>query len=157
MLAAKLPPFRHIYTLGDTIGSFTIAEGFVDDLTNLERTAVSAQLNSENGEVRLKMAADIKSMVALLAMLLEPTAFHREVLRLRIMLRIERLYRGAMEEREGRSRVQQFIGRRMMRLYPELTDADRARIEEDSRALIDGKKAADGEAEEEGSQRVYRM
>jgi len=160
MLAANMPPFRHIYTSGEKIGSFTVGEGFVDDLGNLEREAVSAQLNSEDGEARLKMAADIKCMVALLAMFLEPTTFHREVVRLRIMLRIERLYNGATEEREGRHRVQQFLSLRMARLYPELNDEDRTRIERDSRVLMGGKDAADEEAveaEKEASKRVYRM
>ena len=157
MLAAKLPPFRHIYTPGEKIGSFTIEESFVDDLNNLEREEVSARLNSEDGEVRLKTAADIKCMVALLGMFIEPTAFHREVVRLRIMLRIERMFKGGMDEREGRQRVQQFVGRRMKRLYPNLSDEDRARIEKEARDLIGGKEADGAEAEEEDNKRVYRM
>jgi len=155
MLAAKMPPFRHIYTPGEKIGSFTIEEGFVDDLNDLEREEVSARLNSEDGEVRLKTAADIKCMVALLAMFIEPTAFHREVVRLRIMLRIERMFKGGADEREGRQKVQQFVNRRLNRLYPDLTDEDRARIEKEARSLFEDE--GSGEEEEEDKQRVYRM
>ncbi|MFH1571373.1 MAG: hypothetical protein ABIL09_25510, partial [Gemmatimonadota bacterium] len=157
MIAAGMPPYRHIYTYGEKIGSFTIREDFVDDLRSLARDAVSERLNSEDSAVRIKIAADIKCMVALLAMLMAPSAFHNEVVRLRVLLRIKHTFEGAVSEREGRQRVLQFLRRRLPALYPNLAPEVRASIEAESRQIIGLKEGVEVEEEKEDNiKRVYR-
>ena len=156
MLGAGMPPCRHLYTHGSKIGSWTIREEFVEELRSLEREQVSERLNSEDDQVRLKTAADIKCMVALLAMLMAPSAFHNEVVRLRVLLRIRLLFEGAASEREGRSRVQQFLRRRLPSLYPNLPSAVRNSIDQEAQEITGKGGGEEEEEEEDNTRRVYR-
>jgi len=156
MLAAGMPPYRHIYTHGSKIGSWTVREDYVDELRSLTREEVSERLNSEDAQVRLKTAADIKCMVALLAMLMYPSAFHNEVVRLRVVLRMRHLFDGAASEREGRGRVQQFLRRRLPSLYPDLPADIRNSVEQEAQEITGGKEGAGEEEEEDNTRRVYR-
>ncbi|MFP6645454.1 MAG: hypothetical protein VCF24_18120 [Candidatus Latescibacterota bacterium] len=71
-------------------------------------------------------------MVALFTALLKTTTpFHKEVRRLRIVLRMKRLFNGSADEKDGRSRVQQFLRRRLNTLYPDLSREERAEIRRD--------------------------
>ncbi len=156
MLVANMPPFRHVFGPGEKIGTWVIEAKFVADLRNLRLDEVSEQLNADDTAVRVRAAADIKCMVALLNLLMRPTAMHAEIRRLRIHLRIRRTLEGGADERDGRNKVQQFLKRRLHNLYPDLTREERAGIEEWSNKLLAGR----GEEEEEGedrSKRVYRV
>ena len=155
MLAAGMPPYRHIFAHGSKIGTWTVREDYVDELRSLTREEVSERLNSEDGDVRLKTAADVKCMVALLAMLMYPSAFHNEVVHLRVLLRLRRIFEGANSEREGRSRVQQFLRRRLPSLYPDLSAERRASIAQEAQEITGGK-GAEEEEEEDNTRRVYR-
>jgi len=129
---------------------------FAKDLRNLSLNEVSEKLNADDTATRVRAAADIKCMVALLNLLMRPTAMHAEIRRLRIHLRIRRTFEGGADERDGRNKVQQFLKRRLHNLYPDLTREGRAGIEEWSNKLLAGK----GEEEEDGedrSKRVYRV
>lgn len=156
MLVANMPPFRHVCGPGEKIGTWVIEAQFVKDLRNLSLDEVSAKLNADDTATQVRAAADIKCMVALLNLLMRPTAMHVEIRRLRIHLRIRRTLEGGADERDGRNKVQQFLKRRLHNLYPDLTREERAGIEEWSNNLLAGR----GEAEEEGedrSKRVYRV
>ena len=156
MLVANMPPFRHVFGPGEKIGTWVIEAKFVSDLRNLRLDEVSENLNSDDTAVRVRTAADIKCMVALLNLLMRPTPMHAEIRRLRIHLRIRRILEGGADERDGRNKVQQFLKRRLHNLYPDLTREERAGIEEWSAKLLAGR----GEEEEEGedrSKRVYRV
>ena len=156
MLAADMPPYRHIYS-GETLGKYTVGVGFVENLREWERDDLSERLNSEDGDERLKAAADIKSMLALLnAFMKTDMPFHKEVRRLRVVLRMKNLFSGAVDEKDGRSRVQQFLRRRLNNLYPDLSREERAAIEEAGNSICEGR----GGDEEEGgdkTKRVYRV
>ena len=157
MLAANMPPYRHIHSAGEKIGTWIIEESFVDDLRGIEREELSDRLNSEDGEIRLKTAAGLKCLVALLSLLIRDTPFHREVRRLRIMVRIRRTYNSAADERDGRNKVQQFLRRRLMNLYPDLTKEEKAAIEASGTAFLDEMAGRGGPQEvEDASKRVYR-
>jgi hypothetical protein len=157
MLAANMPPYRHIHSVGEKIGTWIIEASFVDDLRAIEREELSNWLNSEDGEVRLNTAAGLKCMVALLSLLMRDTPFHREVRRLRIMVRIRRTYNGAADHRDGRNKVQQFLRRRLMNLYPALTREEKAEIEASGTAFLDEMAGRGGPEEvEDASKRVYR-
>ncbi|SVC68239.1 uncharacterized protein METZ01_LOCUS321093 [marine metagenome] len=139
MLAADMPPCRHIYS-GEKLGKYTVGESFVGDLREIEREELSEQLNSEDGDVRLNAAADIKSMLVLLnAFMKADLPFHREVRRLRIILRMKNLYSGAIDEKDGRNRVQQFLRRRLNNLYPDLSREEKAAIEDAGSHICEGR------------------
>jgi hypothetical protein len=157
MLAANMPPYRHIHSVGEKIGTWIIEDSFVDDLRAIEREELSDRLNSEDGEVRLNTAAGLKCMVALLSLLMRNSPFHREVRRLRIMVRIRRTYNGAADDRDGCNKVQQFLRRRLMNLYPDLTREEKAEIEASGTAFLDEMAGRGGPEEvEDASKRVYR-
>jgi len=156
MLVANMPPFRHVYGPGEKIGTFVIETKFVSDLRSLSLDELSERLNAEETATRVRAAADIKCMVALLNLLMRPTALHAEVRRMRIHLRIRRTFEGGVDERDGRNKVQQFLRRRLHNLYPDLTREERAGIEEWTSKMLAGR----GEEEEENedrSKRVYRV
>ena len=83
--------------------------------------------------------------------------FHHEVRRLSIILRMKNLCRGAIDEKDGRNRVQQFLRRRLNTLYPDLTGEEKAAIEEAGDNICE---VADQVNDEEGgdkTKRVYRV
>ena len=157
MLAANMPPYRHIHSPGETIGKWLIEEEFVADLRSVERDELSDRVNSDDGELRLKTAAGLKCMVALIGLLMKETPFHKEIRRLRIMLRIRRTYNNAADDRDGRNKVQQFLRRRLMNLYPNLSREEKAAIEASGQAFLDEMAGRGGPEEEvDASKRVYR-
>ena len=156
MLAAGMPPYRHIYTHGSKIGSWTVREDYVDELRNLTREEVSERLNSEDDQVRVKAAADVKCMVALLAMLMFSSAFHNEVVRLRVLLRMRRIFEGSTNEHEGRNRVQQFLRRRLASVYPDLPPEILNSIEQEAQEITEGKGGENEGEDEDNARRVYR-
>ena len=156
MMAANMPPYRHVYTPDQKIGKFSVTESFVDDLRELSREELSDRLNSEDSNERIKAAADIKCVVALLTTLLKlTTPFHKEVRRLRIKLRMQRLFDGSVDEKDGRNRVQQFLRRRLNNLYPDLSRDERAEVEEMGQRIMDSKAGEDEGPDK--SKRVYRV
>lgn len=157
MLAADMPPYRHIYS-GETLGKYTVGVGFIDDLREWERDDLSQRLNSEDGDERLKAAADIKSMLALLNSFMKAhMPFHREVRRMRIVLRMKNLYSGAVDEKDGRNRVQQFLRRRLNNLYPDLSREEKAAIEEAGNNICEGRSPSGEEEGGDRTKRVYRV
>ena len=59
--------------------------------------------------------------------------------RLRIILRMKNLYSGAIDEKDGRNRVQQFLRRRLNNLYPDLSREEKAAIEEAGSHICEGR------------------
>ena len=157
MIGANMPPYRHIHTLGQKLGKYTVLESFVDELTEVDRDAYSDRLNSDDAEQRVKTAADLKSIVALFTMFFLPTPFHKMVRRLRILLRVRKIYDGAADDRDGRNKVQQFIKRRLMNLYPDLTKEEHAEIEAAANALVEERAPEEGAEKEDRTKRVYRV
>ena len=156
MMAANMPPYKLIYTPGQVISKFTIQETFVDDLRKLSREDLSDRLNSEDAEKRTRAAADIKCMVALLTGLLKNTTpFHKEVRRLRIVLRMKRLFNDSGGEKEGRGRVQQFLRRRLHTLYPDLSRDERVEIDSIGNKIMEGR--GDEKDDADNAKRIYRV
>lgn len=156
MMAANMPPYRHIYTPDQVIGKFTVTEDFVENMREQTTEELSDRLNSEETNTRIMAAADIKCMVALLTTLLKlTTPFHKEVRRLRISLRMQRLFDSSVDEKDGRNRLNQFLRRRLNNLYPDLSREERAQIEEMGQKIMEGR----GEEDEgpDKSKRVYRV
>lgn len=157
MMAANMPPYRHVYTPEQSLGKFTAVPEFVELLRTADRAEISGRLNDEEPQQRVRAAADIKCVVALLTTMMKTTTpFHREVRRLRIGLRMQHLFDGSVDERDGRNRVQQFLRRRLHSLYPDLGRQERAAIEEVGQQIMEGRGRGGADAED-NTKRVYRV
>jgi hypothetical protein len=156
MISANLPPYRYITGQGK-IGNLMIEEEFIDELRNLEQEELSARLNAAEAEVRVKPAANMRCLVALINQAIDPTPFHLAVLRLQIRKTISHLYRSVSDSKTGRHKVTHFLSQRLHRLYPNMSREDRTAIEKESQeimAAIDAERKKDERKEE---MRVYRV
>lgn len=154
MISANLPPYRYLMSQ-DKLSQTAIEEGFVDELRTLSREEVSERLNAPDQEVRLKLAKAIRSLVELLYRVVEPTPFHRAVRRIKIKRTVAQLYRSSADSKSGRHKVHHFVNQRVLRLYPDLTEAERKAIDQESQEIM---AAIDREREQKKANelRIYR-
>ena len=156
MLSANLPPYRYVMGKGK-IANLVIEEGFVEELRTLEREELSDRLNSGEVETRVKPAADIRCMVALISQIIELTPVHLAIRRLLIRQEITKLYTSMSDGKSGRQKVSHFLSQRMPRLYPNMSDEENAAISEECEnimAEIDADREKGNKKEE---MRVYRV
>jgi|APSaa5957512622_1039677.scaffolds.fasta_scaffold34741_2 hypothetical protein len=155
MISANLPPYRHVTGQGK-IGNLVIEEDFIDELRSLTREGLSDRLNAPEPEVRVKPAAEIRCMVALIQQLIAPSPFHRAVRNLHIRQIITQTYRSSAPGKAGKNKVQHYVKQRMPRLYPDIDTEEQAQIEAESQKIMD---AIDKEREggdNKNELRVYR-
>ena len=68
MISVCLPPYSHIVTRGaERIENLVIEEEFVDDLRKLSGDEISERLNSAEPGVRVRPAADMKCLIAIIS------------------------------------------------------------------------------------------
>ena len=79
MIAANMPPYRQVAGDNEAIGNMVIEENFMDDLRSMSDDELSDLLNSEDGHVRVRTAAEIRCLLALIAYVTRESRFHREV------------------------------------------------------------------------------
>ena len=85
MISVCLPPYSYIVKRGnERIGNLTIEEDFVDDLRELKADDMSDKLHSDDPMVRIRPAADIRCLVAILNHLIKATPWRKEVRMLRV-------------------------------------------------------------------------
>jgi hypothetical protein len=155
MISANLPPYRYVTGQGK-IGNLVIEEDFIEELRSLTREGLSDRLNAPEPEVRVKPAADIRCMVALVQRLVAPSPFHRAVRNLHIRHTITQLYRSSAPGKAGKNKVQHYVKQRMPRLYPDIEVEEQVQIEAESRKIME---AIDKEREggdNKNELRVYR-
>lgn len=156
MLSANLPPYRYVMGRGK-IANLVIEEGFVEELRTLEREELSDRLNSGEIETRVKPAADIRCMVALISQVIELTPVHLAIRRLLIRQEITRLYSSMSDGKNGRQKVNHFLGQRMPRLYPNMSPEESSAIAEESEKIMAGIDADRAKAQKKEEMRVYRV
>ena len=159
MIAANMPPYRKVAGDNEAIGNMVIEESFMDDLRSMSDQELSDLLNSEEGQVRVRPAAEIRCLLALIAYVIGETRFHREVRRVKIMNTVKRIYGDASDGKSGRHNVQHFLKRRMPKMYPRMEAEERSKLEGQSATVIDqleGKGGGDNEGRD-GGKRVYRV
>jgi hypothetical protein len=155
MISANMPPFR--YVLGEgRITNVTVEEGFVDELRGLDHDALSDRLNSEDAEIRVRFAADLRCLVTLIRDAVDPSPFNLAVRRLKIHRTITNLYLGADDPKVGRHKVTYFASQRVARMYPDLTAGERAEIQEESRKIMAAVDAERSGEDESNKLRFYR-
>ncbi len=158
MLAANLPPYRHIKSALDKVTQLSIEADFIDDLRLLDVDMFSARMNSEDKDTRIKTAVDIQCLLRILLQLVSESPIHAELRRFKIRQTLIRLYQEGEDHKANRSKVQKFIMRQLHRLYPQLSASEKNEITSESQTImsaIDKGEEPKMRGEKKGG-RVYR-
>lgn len=139
MLVAGLPPYGQVLRKGQDqrIERLTVEQGFVDQLRRLPREEMASRLNAADKMVRVRAAADMLCMVALINRLVKPTPFRKEIRLLKINMIIEEFYKNAEDLASARGKAQKFLKSRLRIIYPDITPEEYQEIEEKSAAIIE--------------------
>ena len=138
MISVCLPPYSYVAKRGnEKIGNLVISEEFVDELRSLTPDSMSDRLNSEDIHTRVRPAADMKCLIAIVDHLIKPTAWRKEIRLLKIRQSIEDFYRSTDDLGEARQQAESFLNRRVRRMFKDLTPGERAAISEQGAQWID--------------------
>ena len=138
MISVCLPPYSHIIKRGsERIGNLTIEEEFVDDLRKLEADDMSDLLHSEDPLVRVRPAADMQCLIAILNYLIKPTQWRKEIRMLRVQDSLEQFYTDTEDMDEARKQAENFLARRLRRMFRDLTSDEKSEIEQRGAQMID--------------------
>ena len=137
MISVCLPPYSHIVQRGtEQIGNLVIEEEFVDQLRELDADQMSERLNSEEPEMRVRPAADMKCLIAIISYLIKPTPWRKELRLLKVQQTIEEFYNATDNVEEARHQAENFLKRRLRRVFKDLTSDERSTIEERGADII---------------------
>ena len=138
MLSIRLPPYNGVMSRGlEKIGNMTIEPEFVDDLRKLSVDDMSERLNSGDREVRVRPAADIRCLVSLVDHVHKPTRFRKEIRLLRLTQSLEEFFSSTKDLRSARSQAENFLNRRLRRLFPDLSAGETSEIKQRGAEMID--------------------
>lgn len=138
MISVMLPPYSHIVKRGnERIGNLTIEEEFVDELREVDSEEMSERLNSTEPELRVRPAADMRCLIAVINHLIKPTPWRKEVRLLRVQHTIEQFYRDTDNVEEARKQAENFLKRRLRRMFRDLTADEKQTIESRGNDMID--------------------
>ncbi|MBI2506475.1 MAG: hypothetical protein HYW07_24935 [Candidatus Latescibacteria bacterium] len=139
MMVAGLPPYSQVMRKGQDqrIERLTVEQGFVDQLRQLPREEMASRLNAADKIVRVRSAADMVCMIALINRLVKPTPFRKEIRLLKINMIIEEFYQGSEDLASARAKAQKFLKSRLRVIYPDITPDEYQEIEEKSAAIIE--------------------
>lgn len=138
MLAVRLPPYNAIMKRGlEKIGNMTIDESFVGDLRELSQEDMSERLNSSKAEVRVRPAGDMRCLISLIDHLIKPTRFRKEIRLLRVTQQLEEFFRSTSDLKEARHQAENFLDRRLRRLFPDISTEETSEIKQRGAQMID--------------------
>jgi hypothetical protein len=138
MIAANLPPYSHIMRRDqDRISNMVIEESFVTQLRESEPGAISEKLRDPDRKVQVRVAADMLCMAGLINRLIKPTPLRKEIRLLKLNLIIEDFFRSSDSVDEARSRAQQFLESRILKLYPDLSEEETAEMQQLGAEMIE--------------------
>ena len=138
MLSVRLPPYNYVMGRNlERIGNPTIKEEFVEDLRTLNVEELSDRLNSPDASVRVQPAADIRCFIALVDHAVKRTPFRKELRMLRIGQSIEEFYNSTSDLNEARQQAENFMNRRLYRLFPDMSTEESSEIKQRGTEMID--------------------
>ena len=138
MMAARLPPYSLVVRRGqDRVENLVIDEAFIDDLRKLSREEIGQRLNAPQKGTRVRAAASMLSMNALVSRLIKPTPFRKELRLLKINLIIEEFFRSTDNLEEAREKAQEFLRTRLRHLFPDLDPLETEEIQQRGAELIE--------------------
>lgn len=137
MISVGLPPYSYVVKRNERIGNLIIEEEFVDELRELSAEEMSQRLHSDEPEVRVRPAADIRCLIAVLNHLIKPTQWRKDVRLLRVQDTIEQFYHDTDDLDEARKQAESFLNRRLRRMFRDLTGDEKSAMEEQGVGMID--------------------
>ncbi len=138
MISVRLHPYNSIMGRGlERIGNMIIDETFIEDLDKLDSDGMSERLNSSDQLKRVRPAADMRCMISLVDHVAKKTPFRKELRLLRIARTVEEFYQGTSDMKEARHQAENFLNRRMRRLFPDMTSDEAAELKQRSTAMMD--------------------
>ena len=138
MLSVRLQPYNFIMGRGlERIGNMTIEESFVDDLANLDADVISERLNSSDQLTRVRPAADMRCMISLVDHVNKKTPFRKELRLLRISKQLEDFYSSTTDVKEARHQAENFLNRRLRRIFPGMSSDEAAELKQRSTEMMD--------------------
>lgn len=137
MISVGLPPYTYVVKRNERIGNLIIDEDFVDDLRQVDAEEMSERLHSDDAQVRVRPAADIRCLIAIVNHLIRPTPWRKDVRLLRVQDTIEQFYHETENLDEARKQAESFLHRRLRRMFRDLSGDEKAEIEEQGAQMID--------------------
>ena len=154
MIAANLPPYRHV--LADAaVDSTPLSEAFIETLRGLRRDEAAEQLNASDPQLRAALAGAIRGLVEVIYRALEPGRFQQVVRALKVRTTVLDLYRRAADARAGRRLAEHYLARRLPRLYPNLDEREQAALQRECEQIM-AEAEAEPDAAHDDALRVYR-
>jgi len=136
MIAVRLPPYGKALEQADTIET-PAAEIFVDAFRNLQRDALSDRLNDGEVSHRKGITNGLLSIVLLIDHASRQTTFFQHVRILRIDRQLREMVKAAQDLSQARTKVDAFLQRRMLYLYPDLTPFEKTAAKERAERLLE--------------------
>lgn len=139
MMVAGLMPYGQVTRKGQDqrIERLTVEQGFIDLVRQLPREEMANRLNAVDKTIRVRAAADMLCMIALINRLVKPTPFRKEICLLKINMIIEEFYKSSDDLASARGKAQKFLKSRLRVIYPDITPDEYQEIEEKSNAIIE--------------------
>ena len=100
-------------------------------------TDISDRLSSDETDVRVRPAADMRCMISMVDHVTKRTFFRKEIRILRISQQIEEIYRNTADLKEARHQAENFLSRRLRRLFPDMSTEEDGDIKQRSAGIID--------------------
>jgi hypothetical protein len=138
MISANLPPYSHIMRPDqDRIANMVIDESFVTEMRESQPGAITEKLNDPDRKVQVRAAAEMLCMAGLINRLIKRTPIRKEIRLLKLNLIIEDFFRSSENVDEARSRAQQFLESRILKLYPDLSEEETAEMQQLGAEMIE--------------------
>ena len=145
LLDVRLPPYNSIVQRWlEKLDNLTIEEHFVDELRQLSGDEMSERLNSADETVRARPAADMRCFIHLVDHVVKRTRFRKKIRLLKVAQALEKLgrnieefYHSIPDAKKARHQSEQFLNRRLLRLFSDVSSDESKEIKQRSTALID--------------------
>ena len=144
LLDVRLPPYNQItQRFLEKIENLTIEESFIDDLRNLKMDEMSERLNSSDNPERTRPATDMKCFIHLIDHVTKRTRFRRKIRMLRVAQALEEynesiqeIYRSTENAKEATDEANQFLNRRLGRLFSDTSPDEVKEIKQRTSAAL---------------------
>ncbi|MDA0333622.1 MAG: hypothetical protein O2782_00460 [bacterium] len=137
MISVGLPPYSYVVKRNERIGNLIIEEQFIADLRRLSVEDMSDRLHSEDPLTRVRPAADVRCLIAIISHLIKPTAWRKDVRMLRVQDTIEQFYHETEDIGEARKQAESFLARRLRRMFKDLNSDEKEEMEQKGAHMID--------------------
>lgn len=137
MMSVRLPPYNYVSKRGiEKINNMTIELNFLDQLRHLSAAQISDRLHSLEKEVRVRIAADMRCLISLVDHVTKRTRFRKELRMLKLSQSIEEFYRSTSDLQEARRQAENFLQRRLRRLFKDMSTEEIAELRQAGGELI---------------------